>query len=221
MSILATGLNAIGKLVIIGVLLAAFVAGMAGVVYMSLSGNEVKVPDIVGKDFVESEKELASLGLKIKRRADRPSEEKINTVLEQLPRPGETVKTGQLILVVVAKAGEPGDEAPKSLIQDIESDDTEKIEEMISDKPKKTKPATNSNTERKKADTTRDVIANTSTSSNSSAETVEEKKEDKPDPAAGDRKPADTQATPSPRPATTPAARPGSGETRPRTTPQP
>jgi beta-lactam-binding protein with PASTA domain len=169
MGIIAASATAIGKLILVGILLAAFLAGMAGVVYMSLSGTEVKVPEIVGKDFVESEKELAALGLKIKKRADRPSSEKMNTVLEQLPRPGETVKTGQMILVVVAKAPAAGEEAPKSLIQDIESDDTEKIEEMISDKPKTTRTNTNSNSNRKKADTTRDVIANSSpTSSNTS-----------------------------------------------------
>ena len=223
MSILATGLTAIGKLILLGVLLAAFVAGMAGVVYMSLSGDEVRVPEIVGKDFVESEKELAALGLKIKRRADRASSEKINTVLEQLPRPGETVKTGQLILVVVSKAGEPGDEAPKSLIQDIESDDSEKIEEMISDKPKKPKAPTNSNTDRKKADTTRDVIANTSATPTSSANTAAADdgvvKPEKP-PTAEPRKEADASPTPRAKPSPV-QSRPGAGDTRPRTTPQP
>ncbi|HSI87961.1 MAG TPA: PASTA domain-containing protein [Pyrinomonadaceae bacterium] len=223
MSILATGLTAIGKLIVLGVLLAAFMAGMAGVVYMSLTGDEVRVPEIVGKDFVESEKELAALGLKIKRRADRTSSEKINTVLEQLPRAGETVKTGQLILVVVSKAGEPGDEAPKSLIQDIESDDTEKIEEMISDKPKKSRAPTNSNTDRKKADTTRDVIANTTatpnTASNSSTPTDGGARTDTP-PAGEPKK--EVEASPTPRAKPSPAQpRTGSGETRPRTTPQP
>jgi beta-lactam-binding protein with PASTA domain len=145
----------------VAVLLAAFGVGMAGVVYMSLSGSEMKVPDIVGKDLVESEKELAALGLKIKKRADRVSPEKMNTVLEQLPKAGETVKTGQMILVVVSKAGEAGEEAPSSLKKDLEEDDTKKIEEMISDKPQK--PKANSNS-KKKADTTRDVNANTATS---------------------------------------------------------
>jgi len=223
MSILATGLTAIGKLIVLGVLLTAFMAGMAGVVYMSLSGDEVKVPEIVGKDFVESEKELAALGLKIKRRADRPSSEKINTVLEQLPRPGETVKTGQLILVVVSKAGEPGDEAPKSLIQDIESDDTEKIEEMISDKPKKAKATTNSNTDRKKADTTRDVIANTAATPSSSTNTSAplDGGVNTETPATGEPK-QDIEASPTPRAKPSPAQpRTGTGETRPRMTPQP
>jgi beta-lactam-binding protein with PASTA domain len=162
MSIISTGFSAVGKLIVVVVLLAAFLAGMAGVVYMSLSGSELKVPEIVGKDFVQSEKELASLGLKIKKRADRVSEDPINTVLEQLPKAGETVKTGQMILVVVSKAGAAGEETPSSLKKGIEEDDTEKIEEMISDKPKKAK--SNSNTAKKKADTTRDVIANESSS---------------------------------------------------------
>jgi len=115
MSILSTGFSAVGKLIMVVVLLAAFLAGMAGVVYVSLSGSELKVPEIVGKDFVQSEKELASLGLKIKKRADRVSEDPINTVLEQLPKAGETVKTGQMILVVVSKAGAAGEETPSSL----------------------------------------------------------------------------------------------------------
>jgi beta-lactam-binding protein with PASTA domain len=169
MSIISKSVSALGKLAIVGVLLAAFMGGMAGVVYMSLTGSEIKVPEIVGKDFVESEKELAALGLKIRKRADRVSEEQMNTVLEQLPKAGETVKTGQWISVVVSKAGATSEETPSSLKKDIETDDSEKIEEMISDKPKK---KANSNTNKKKADTTRDVIANTSTStSNSSLDT--------------------------------------------------
>ncbi|HVQ56945.1 MAG TPA: hypothetical protein VMS29_09335, partial [Pyrinomonadaceae bacterium] len=69
MGIIKTGLSAIGKLAVVALLMVAFLAGMAGVVYMSLSGQEITVPEITGKDFFESEKELAALGLKIKRRA--------------------------------------------------------------------------------------------------------------------------------------------------------
>src|SRR5688500_11892883 len=69
MSILSKSFSALGKLAAVVVLLGAFLLGMTGVVYMSLSGSELKVPEIVGKDFVESEKELAALGLKIKKRA--------------------------------------------------------------------------------------------------------------------------------------------------------
>lgn len=198
-SITAKGKSAIGKLLILVLLLGAFGVGMAGVVYMSLSGTEMKVPDIVGKDLNASEKELASLGLKIKRRADRVSSEPINTVLEQLPKAGETVKTGQMILVVVSKAGEAGEEAPSTL-KGIDEDDTERIEEMISDKPKKAK--SNSNT-KKKADTTRDVNANTASSTTADPDKEPVKKPDgeKKKEGGNDERPP---AAPEPRPQNTP-----------------
>ena len=205
MSIISRGFSAVGKLIMVVVLLAAFLAGMAGVVYMSLSGSELKVPEIVGKDFVQSEKELASLGLKIKKRADRVSEDPINTVLEQLPKAGETVKTGQWISVVVSKAGLTSEEAPPSTLKnDIEADDSETIEDMISDKPKK---KTNSNTNKKKADTTRDVIANTASSNTSidltkPAEPSKAVEDDKKIPEKG------KETAPEPKPKSSPAEKP-------------
>ena len=204
MSILSTGFSALGKLAIVVVLLASFLAGMAGDVYMSLSGSVIQVPEIVGKDFVQSEKELASLGLKIRKRADRVSEEPMNTVLEQLPKAGETVKSGQWISVVVSKAGAVGEETPSSLKKVIEEDDTEKIEEMISDKPKKVK--SNSNTSKKKADTTRDVIANESssnTSTDSKTTTPKDTDVDKKDTTEKGR-----ETTPAPKPQGSPATKP-------------
>lgn len=144
-----------------------FFAGMAAVVVMSLQGAEIKVPEITGKTFTESEHELASLGLKIKRRADRNSKEPPNTVIEQLPKAGETVKTGQWILVVTSKGVAEGDEPPPSLKKNDE-DDSSKIEDLISDKPRK--PKSNSNTNRKKADTTRDVLGENSNSADKSSD---------------------------------------------------
>src|SRR4030095_9873592 len=194
MSFISRTFSAFGKLATVGLLLVAFMAGMAGVVYMALSGSEIQVREIVGKDFVQSEKELAALGLKIRKRADRVSTEQINTVLEQLPKAGETVKTGQWISVVVSKAGMTN-ETPPSLPKGIDEDDSEQIEEMISDKPQK---RSNSNTNKKKADTTRDVIANTATSTSNSdiKDTTNSKSED------GDKKPEkpkDTGTTPKPQ----------------------
>ena len=218
MGLISTGVSAITKLGALAVLLAAFGVGLAGVVYMSLSGKEVTVPELVGKDFVESEKELASLGLRIRRRADRPSTEKINTVVEQLPKPGETVKSGQWISVVVSRAGVTPDEAPKSLIKNLDEDDSKKIEDMISDKPKKAKNS-NSNSAKKKADTTRDTIANTATDSDTgdkstpAGDTTDKK--DKKD--EGDKPKSGNPTAPPAKPQQSPAAKP-SGEQRPRTT---
>jgi beta-lactam-binding protein with PASTA domain len=150
-------------------LAAAFLVGMVSVVYMSLQGNEIKVPEIVGRDFNEIEKELTELGLRVKRRADRFSEEKPNTILEQLPKPGDTVKTGQMILVVTSKANPEGDEPPVTIKKTTEAEETEKIEELISDKPKKkTNSATNTN--KKKSSTTRDVLSNNSNSNSNSSD---------------------------------------------------
>lgn len=214
MSIVSSGFSAIGKLAAMGVLAGAFLFGLAGVVYMSLQGAEVTVPEITGKDLLESEKELALLGLKIKKRADRFSTEKPNTVIEQLPKPGETVKTGQLILVVTSKGAGEGDQPP-SLKNTTEEDDTEKIEEMISDKPKK--PKANSNTNRKKADTARDVNAdNSNSNSNSnSAASNSNKKESGSNNNSTDKPNKNTQ-TPTLNRQPTPTIRPASGDSRPK-----
>ena len=220
MGLVKTGISAIGKLAVVAVLLAAFVAAMAGVVYMSLSGEEIRVPEITGKDFFESEKELAALGLKIKRRADRPSTERINTVLEQLPKAGETVKTGQLIFVVVSKAGLEGEETPKSLIKDLETDDSETIKDMIGDdKPKKPRASSNSNA-KKKADTSRDVSSNEDNSNSKSDDNSDSKpgnsnkkgSDEVRDPEKGNK---NTSVTPGPKPQASPQ-KPAVKETRPR-----
>lgn len=213
MSILSSGFSAIGRLVAIGLIAAAFLFGMAGVVYMSLQGKEVKVPEITGKDMPASEQELASLGLKIKKRADRFSQEAPGTVIEQLPKSGETVKTGQMILVVTSKGPGEGDQ-PASL-KTSEAEDTEKIEEMISDKPKK--PKANSNTNKKKADTARDVNSESSNSkSNSNSESdPPESNSSKKESGAGSNttKPKANTQTPATR-LPNPSSRPG--DTRPR-----
>lgn len=191
MSLFKAGASAIGKLISLGVLLAVFLGGMVTVVYYSLQGREIKVPEITGKSFVESETELASLGLKIKKRADRVSAEAPNTIIEQLPKPGETVKTGQMILVVTSKAPLAGEEAP--VPPKIDDDDSDKIEEMITDKPKKTR--TNTNTNRKKADTTRDV--NTSTTNSNSNTSDNSNKKETGTPTGGDKpKPTGSPTTP-------------------------
>ncbi len=165
MSFIQKGFSAIGKLAALAVLIGVFMAGMVAVVVMSLQGSEIKVPEITGKNFTESEHELTSLGLKIKNRAVRVSQEPPNTIIEQLPKPGETVKTGQMIYVVTSRAAGEGDEQ-LPVIKKTEEDDSSKIEEMISDKPKK--PKANSNTNKKKADTTRDVIGDNSNSNSNS-----------------------------------------------------
>jgi PASTA domain len=165
LNIVKTGVSAITMLATVAALAVAFFFGLATVVYMSLQGEEVKVPELVGKNLAESRNQLSSLGLQIKVRASRPTTDAPDTVLEQLPKPGETVKTGQLIFVVTSKPSAQPEETPSTLKKSIEEDDTETIEDMISDKPKK---KSNSNTNKKKPDTTRDVLSNAATSTTNS-----------------------------------------------------
>jgi hypothetical protein len=199
------GLSALTKLAIVGVLAVAFLFGMATVVVMSLQGSVVQVPEIVGKSLTDSKAELSSLGLKIQVRASRPTTDAPDTVLEQLPKPGETVKTGQLIVVVTSKPTAQPDETPSTLKKSIDEDDTETIENMISDKPKK-KSNSNSNSSKKKADTTRDVIGNsagTDAGLDSAPETNSNKKET---PANNSEK--GKEAPPAGKPSASPAGKP-------------
>jgi beta-lactam-binding protein with PASTA domain len=213
--------SALGKLLIVASLAVAFLIGAGYVVYRSLQGTEITVPEIVGKNYMESEKELEALGLRIKRRADRYSEEAPNTVLEQLPKPGDTVKTGQLILVVTSKPNPEGDEKPTTLKKGNTAveDDTEKIEELISDKPKK-KSNTNANTNKKKASTSRDVIkdnsnSNTSTNSGSTDSNNSSTKDNKNGSSTPAKSPYPA-GTPKPTTNKTPVT---GGDTRPRRNP--
>ena len=222
MSFINSGLSAIGRLAALALLLGAFLIGLVTVVYMSLQGSELQVPEITGKKLGDSEKELASLGLKIKKRADRVSAEEPGTVIEQLPKAGETVKTGQLILVVTSKG--PGEGGITPSIKTSDEDDSDKIEEMISDKPKK--PKANSNTNRKKADTTRDVNAAPSNSnsesdsnSNSNSSTTNSNKAGNSNKSGSNNNSSDktnrnSQTPPGRLP--NPTTKPSSGDTRPK-----
>ncbi len=234
MSIIKKSASAFGKLFIVIALAATFLVGLFTVVYLRLQGEEMKVPEIVGKDFVESERELADLGLRIKKRADRASTEKLNTVIEQLPKAGETVKTGQMILVVTSKGGAEAGETPVTLKKNTnEEDDSEKIEELISDKPKKSnKTNQNVNANKKKTSTTRDVLSNnfnsnsdSSDSSNSNKKGLSELNSNSVDKGNKDSStvpgnkttvPADTKKPETPKP---PTSKTPGAEARPRKTP--
>lgn len=223
MGFVKSGLSALGKFFIVLALAGAFIVGLVSVVYMSLRGEEVQIPEIVGKDFKQSETELAALGLKIRRIANRYSEEPPNTILEQRPRAGSTAKSGLMISVIVAQPNPEGSEAPADIKKKTDDEEAiEEIEELISDKPKK---ASNKSAPKKKASTSRDVIANkssddsddkgtsnNSSKSNSSTTTTKDNKNTTTSP-----KPANTPAANPKKPNDT--AKPSGGDTRQRKAP--
>jgi len=95
-----------------------FLFGVATTVYLSLRSPEVTVPDVVGKNRFDAEKILADADLKFRVRATRPSNEaQPDTVMFQLPRAGEVVKTGQTVAMDISRPTKAG-ESPETVTPD-------------------------------------------------------------------------------------------------------
>lgn len=109
-----TLLNALGNVGILLALVVAFTLGLLATLYVSLKSPEVTVPEIVGKNRWQGEEALTSIGLNLRQRATRyNAEAKPDTILDQSPRAGETVKSGQTVAVVVSRnALREGEVAP-------------------------------------------------------------------------------------------------------------
>lgn len=103
------------KLLTAIILAAAFLVSAGMVVYLSLRGKEVKVPDLVGKSEGDAEKVLGTEGLRLKVRT-RNTDEKIqaNLISEQIPNGGVTVKAGQVVTVTVSTGIEAKKEEAKA-----------------------------------------------------------------------------------------------------------
>lgn len=92
-----------------------FFFGLLGTVYLSLRTPEVKVPDITGKDRFAAESTLESAGLKIHVRSTKPSlDQKPDTVLNQVPEPGQVVKSGIEVAVQISRAPKEGENVSSS-----------------------------------------------------------------------------------------------------------
>jgi hypothetical protein len=140
---LATRILSIFRSIAIVIAIAVvFLFGVATTVYLSLRSPEVKVPDVVGKDRFEAERILGEADLKFRVRASRPSNEaKPDTVLFQLPRAGEVVKTGQTVAMDISRAIKEG-ESPENVTPDepVDNRNTNSASNSNANKPKRPKP---------------------------------------------------------------------------------
>ena len=110
MSLVARFLSVFRGIAIIIAIGVVFLFGVATTVYLSLRSPEVTVPDVVGKNRFDAEKVLADADLKFRVRAYRPSNEaQPDTVMFQLPRAGEVVKTGQTVAMDISRATKAGE----------------------------------------------------------------------------------------------------------------
>ncbi len=106
-------LSAFGKLAVVGLVAIAFAFGLLLTVYLSLRSPDIKVPEVVNKNYLDGETELAKAGLDIRERAKRYKPEvPPGVILDQSPRPGEVIKAGQTVAVVVSRAPREGERPP-------------------------------------------------------------------------------------------------------------
>ena len=118
MSLATRILSFFRSIAIVFAIAAVFLFGVATTVYLSLRSPETQVPDVIGKDRFEAEKILAEADLKFRVRATRPSTQaKPDTVLFQLPRPGEVVKAGQTVAMDISRPAKEG-ETPENVTPD-------------------------------------------------------------------------------------------------------
>ncbi len=196
MGFVQNGISTITKLLLVTALAGIFLVGTASVFYLSLIGEEVEIPKIVGKNVNNGEDELENLGLRLQKVAYRYSTEPPNTILEQRPRAGEAGKTGLMVSVILSKSNPDGNEAPIT-IEDKEKEIKEK-ENEIKDLPEleteksKTVPK---KTDKKTAPKTRDVIKDTKKEDNKKKsdktkdnDSKQEDKSDSDNKTTGDKK---------------------------------
>jgi beta-lactam-binding protein with PASTA domain len=143
----ATGaLSALRRLGIAIAIAVVFLFGLATTVYLSLRSPEVTVPEVVGKDRFEAERILGDAGLNFRVRATRPSSElKADTVLFQLPRPGEVVKAGQTVAMDISRSTKEGESSV--VVAPEKTEDTNKNESVNANaNTNENKPKRNKNT---------------------------------------------------------------------------
>jgi hypothetical protein len=106
----------------------AFFFGLATTVYLSLRSPEVTVPEVIGKDRFEAERILGKADLNFRVRATRPSNQvQVNTVLFQVPRAGEVVKTGQTVAMDISRTAKEG-ETSETVVNDKKEGEDKAVE---------------------------------------------------------------------------------------------
>ncbi|MFN0083921.1 MAG: PASTA domain-containing protein [Blastocatellia bacterium] len=91
------------RLLMVAMLAGVFCLSGALVAFISFRGRTVEVPNILGKPESDAEDGLQDRGLRMRviNRAHNDKAEP-NTVMDQSPAPGTTVKTGQLVRVSIS-----------------------------------------------------------------------------------------------------------------------
>ena len=162
MSVVTRILSVFRSIAIVLAIGIVFLFGVATTVYLSLRSPEVKVPDVVGKNRFDAEKILAEADLKFRVRATRPSTEaQPDTVMFQLPRAGEVVKTGQTVAMDISRLAKAG-ESSESVTPDepAENRNTNSAANTNENKPKRPKPRNTNENANANGNTNKSINAN-------------------------------------------------------------
>jgi len=144
----------------------AFLFGLATTVYLSLRSPEVRVPEVVGKDRFEAERILGNADLNFRVRATRPSNQvQANTVLFQVPRAGEVVKTGQTVAMDISRSAKEG-EASDAVANDKKASEEKAAENRNTNASESAK---NENENKPKRPKNTNINTNANANSNSNA----------------------------------------------------
>jgi len=155
-------LSAFGKLGVVALVAIAFAFGLLLTVYLSLRSPNIPVPDVAGKSYFDGEAELARAGLDIRERAKRYKPDvPPGTIIDQSPRPGEIIKAGQTVAVVVSRPPKEGEKPPDEAVAE------ERREERGTEAIVENKNG-NQNRERRRT-SNRNSNANSNAASNSNA----------------------------------------------------
>ena len=110
-------LSAFGKLGVVALLAVAFAFGLLTTIYLSLRSPNIQVPEVVNQSYFDGEKTLSKAGLDIRERAKRyKAGVEPGQILDQSPRPGDVVKAGQTVAVVVSRAPKEGEKPPDEAV---------------------------------------------------------------------------------------------------------
>lgn len=155
-------LSALRRMGLVVLIAVAFLFGLVTTVYLSLRSPEVRVPEVVGMDRFEAERILGNADLNFRVRATRPSNRvKADTVIFQLPRAGEVVKTGQTVAMDISRAAKEG-EASEAVVNDKKASEEKKLENRNAN----TESARNDNANRAKRNKNTNKNANENSNAN-------------------------------------------------------
>ncbi len=143
-------LSAVRRMGLVILIAIVFLFGLATTVYLSLRSPAVTVPEVIGKDRFEAERVLGNADLNFRVRATRPSNQvKANTVLFQLPRAGEVVKTGQTVAMDISRVAKEG-EASEAVVNDKKASEEKALENLNTNTSEPAKNANQSKPRRNK-----------------------------------------------------------------------